>query len=74
MENTEADAPSKLVAFAPCDLHMQVFFEMVEEPSISGLEFVLLLDVKPYWINPLVQYLFDWTTLADRGEAYMIQQ
>lgn len=48
MENSRANALFKLVASTSCDLHVQVFFKIVEEPSISKPPPMLQVNVEPY--------------------------
>ena len=68
-ENMQADTLSKLVTFIPNDLYAQVFFKVLEEPSISRPKLVLQIDAEPCWMDPLVQYLTDGSLPEDRAEA-----
>lgn len=68
-ENTQADALSRLSASTPHDLHVRVFFEVVKKPNISTSTPVLQLDVEPYWIDQMVQYLHDGTLPSNRCDA-----
>lgn len=57
MENSQTDALSKIMASTLHDLHVQLFFDVVKEPSISKVAHVLHLDVEPCWIDSSAQYL-----------------
>lgn len=46
-ENAQADALARLATCAPLNLHAQVFFKVVEEPSIQESASVLQLDSDP---------------------------
>lgn len=62
-----------LMTYASFDLCAQVFFEVIEEPSIKEPTSVLQLDVEPYWIDLLASYLHDRTLSMDQNEAKNIQ-
>lgn len=47
-ENARIDAISKLATYAPHNLRAEVFFEVIEEPSIYKPTSVLQLDPEPY--------------------------
>lgn len=53
------------MTYTPFDLHVQVFFEEVEELSIKEPTLVLQLDIEPCWIDPLANYLYDKIVLVD---------
>ena len=68
-ENTQADMLSKLATFIPNDLCVQVFFEVLDEPSISRPTPVLQISTEPCWMDLLIQYLIDGSLSQDRAEA-----
>lgn len=69
VENTQADTLARLAAGPLLDLHARIFFEAMEDPSIKESKLVLMTDDKPYWMDPLINYLHDRVLLTDRKEA-----
>lgn len=65
MENIQVDALSKLAISVLHDLRAQIFFEIVEEPSIKESMHVLQIDIEPCQIDPLAQYLHNMILLTD---------
>lgn len=71
-ENARANALSKLAALVPHNLCAQVFFDVLEEPSINKLLSMLQLDTEPCWMDPLIQYLHDETLPPNREEIHKV--
>lgn len=59
IENTHADALSKLVSSKDSKLLKVVSIEHLAKPSISGGEEVLRIEGTPLWMQPIIDYLKD---------------
>ncbi|XP_022847591.1 uncharacterized protein LOC111370119 [Olea europaea var. sylvestris] len=68
LENTHADALSKLASSKDSELLKVVPIEHLSKPSIFGGEEVLWIEGTPLWMQPIITYLKDQLLLASRSE------
>ncbi|XP_022870105.1 uncharacterized protein LOC111389415 [Olea europaea var. sylvestris] len=74
LENTHADALSKLARKKDSELLKVVPIEQLSKPSIFGGEEVLWIEGTPLWMHPIIAYLKDQTLPASRSEARKLRR
>ncbi|XP_022852947.1 uncharacterized protein LOC111374507 [Olea europaea var. sylvestris] len=74
LENTHANALSKLVSSKDSELLKVVPIEYLSKPSIFGGEEVLWIEGTPLWMQPIIAYLKDQTLPTSRSEARKLRR
>ncbi|XP_022889065.1 uncharacterized protein LOC111404501 [Olea europaea var. sylvestris] len=74
LENTYADALSKLASSKDSELLKDVHIEHLSKPSIFGGEEVLWIEGTPLWMQSIIAYLKDQTLPASRSKARKLRR
>ncbi|XP_022854960.1 uncharacterized protein LOC111376241 [Olea europaea var. sylvestris] len=74
LENTYADALSKLASSKDSELLNIVPIERLLKPSILGGEELLWIESTPAWMQPIMAYLKDQSLPASRSEAKKLRR
>ncbi|XP_058191476.1 uncharacterized protein LOC131308553 [Rhododendron vialii] len=73
-QNAHADSLAWLAAAVPTKLKRRVAVDYLTEPSIGrSIELVLDMNQGPSWMDPIVDFLRDWTLPSDKKEAHKIK-
>ena len=72
--NSHADILAKLAAALELDMQRTVCIETLEQPSFQDQEVsVCSINIRPSWMDPILNYLKDSKLPEDRKEAKMIK-
>ncbi|XP_043716321.1 uncharacterized protein LOC122664535 [Telopea speciosissima] len=72
-QNASADALSRLATSNFQDLSRMVYLDVLTSPSIAQSEEVLLVEIEPCWMDPLINYLQEGALPTDKDEAKRIR-
>ncbi|XP_043705383.1 uncharacterized protein LOC122655236 [Telopea speciosissima] len=72
-QNVSADALLRLATSDFQDLGRTIYIDVLDTPSIEQPEEILPIEMEPYWMDPIVNYLQKGTLPADREEAKKVR-